>query len=496
MTRPRSLIAIAAIAACSAQHMMAQSEEDVLRFGSYLPGGTARSWALGSAVGAVGADPGSASTNPAGLALYNTSEFSFTPQFEVNNARSMHYGTNTSDSDNRFSFNNLSLILSTPYEDGGNWKSGAFGISFDRQASYHWDERAVGNNVPSTILQKFANEAKGVAPGSLADQLPFTSDLAYMTYGIDPEDTTGSGYITALTQDPDMDQDHRTLSSGRMNTTSFFYAANYNDRFYVGATMGLVGLRYERQTTHNETVLAPGEDLKDLSYSEKLITSGSGIDLKLGMIARVNSALRLGLAFHSPKWLQLSDAYNYSMVTNFNEPDPEGKTSYRQDSPDGSFDYRIRTPWSVLASAAYVVGQAGLVSVDYGYTDFRQGKLREASAFSDIYDFNVENEAMRNQFRGVHSVRVGTEWRSGAWYFRGGWGIWPSAYKDSEPLHGTAYMRFTGGIGYRTQHVSIDLTGVYGTQDVKYYQYDPALINATSVQRADTRGVLTIAFRP
>ncbi|MBZ0206876.1 MAG: hypothetical protein K8H89_11165 [Flavobacteriales bacterium] len=473
-----------------------QNEEDALRFSSILPGGTARSWALGGAMGAVGADPGSATTNPAGFGLYNTSEFSLTPQFEVNNSKSDYYGTTATDSDNRFSFGNLSLILSSPNDHGSDWRSGVFGISFDRQASFHWEEHAVGNEVPSTILQKFVNEANGTAPGYLAVDFPFTSDLAYETYGIDPLDTTANTYISTIPFGSAVAQDHRISTAGRMNTTSFFYAANYLDKLYVGATIGLTGVRYERQTSHQETSLDTALDLKDLNYTEKLLTTGSGVDLKLGVIGRMGDHVRLGLAFHSPKWLQLSDAYTYSMSTHFRTPDANGNTRYIKDSPDGSFNYRVRTPWNVLVSAAYIAGQHGLVSIDYGYTDFRQAKLNKSLDRIDDYDFSTENDAIRSDFRATHSVRVGTEWRAGAWYFRGGWGIWPDAHANSDARQGTSYMRYTAGAGFRSKHLSIDLTGVYGTRDINYFPYDPALVAPVHERLTDSRGMLTLAFRP
>lgn len=87
MLHHRSALFIVIGLLCGVHTARGQSEEDALRFSNLLPGGTARSWALGGAIGAVGADPGSVTTNPAGLGLYNTSEFSLTPQFEVNNSR-------------------------------------------------------------------------------------------------------------------------------------------------------------------------------------------------------------------------------------------------------------------------------------------------------------------------------------------------------------------------------------------------------------------------
>lgn len=488
-------VAVTLLSLAFSAPVFGQNETDALRYSDILPGGTARSWALGGAIGAVGADPGSATTNPAGFGLYNTSEISFTPQFEVNTAKSIYYGKSATDNDNRFSFNNLALILSYPSEKDGNWRGGVFGVSFDRQASFHWDEHAKGSGIATSILDKFANDAFGTPPTNLGNAFPFGADLAYETYGINPVDTISNSYAAAIPGGSTVDQEHWTTMAGRVNNTSFFYAGNLKDKFYIGGALGLAGVHFERETTHKETVNDP-DDLKDLSYSEHLLTSGSGVDLKLGVIGRATDNLRLGLAFHSPMWLQLSDVYNNTMTTDFITADGNGDTGYSKSSPDGSFNYRLRTPWSVLASAAYVAGKHGLVSIDYQYTDLRQAKLNKSLDGLDDYAFTAENEAVQEDLRATHSVRVGTEWRSGGWYFRGGAGIWPNAYADSDARQGTAYMRYTAGAGYRTQHISIDLTGIYGTRETNDFQYDMNLVRATNYTLTDVRGMVTFAYRP
>lgn len=489
----RGLVLLGVAHAFTAQ---AQNEEDLLRYSSIVPGGGARAWGMGGAMGAVGADPSAATINPAGFGLYSTSEFSFTPAFEVNDAKAQFYGTTASNTDNRFHFNNLSLMLSHTGEKGSDWRGGTFGISVDRQASYHWDRRAVGNSVNSSIIDKFIRQADGTTGAGLADAFPFASDLAYQTYLIDPINDSATTYTSVLPYQSPVKQQHVTNAAGRLNTTSIYYGANYLDKLYVGMAVGIQGTRYERTTTHTETVLDPTVDLKDFSYVEKLLTTGSGVDVKLGVIGRVGPRLRLGGSFHSPMWLRLNDSYSYSMSSNFRTADADGRRSYSADSPDGTFGYRARTPWRAVGSAAYVVGKHGVVSVDYMYSDMRQARLTGARDMEDVYDFAAENEVVREQMRGTHSLRVGTEWRSGNWYFRGGWGIWPDYYADKDARQGTAYKRFTGGIGFRTDHVSIDLAGVYGTRDAVYYPYDADLVGPVTETLSDTRGMLTIAFRP
>ena len=494
--KPQGLLLIACVGASLGAS--AQNEEDALRYSQSLPGGTARGWAMGSAMGAVGADPAAATLNPAGFGLYNTSELSLTTGLEVNTADTWHYGTNASASDVRFHLNNVALILSFPSKQGGDLRGGTFGFSYDRQASYHWDEQAVGHGVNSTILQRFVNEAEGTAPSDLPNNFPFSSSLAWDAYGIDPLDTISNSYVSAIPYGTStVEQSHHIASSGRLSNTSFFYANNYKDKLYFGLSVGLIGARYERHTTHTETSNDLSLAIRDLTYKEDLLTTGNGIDVKVGVIGRVTNSLRVGLAYHSPMWMSMSDAYNYGLTTNFrNVPGTPPQDHYSIISPYGTFDYRVTTPWRLVASAMYQVGKHGLVSVDYCYTDFTSQRLKAADGTSDTYDFSMENNVISNNFVSTNSFRAGTEWRSGNWYFRGGWGIWPDAYSEKDRRHGTSYKRYTGGIGYRVAHMSIDFAMVYGTRDINYYQYDADLIEATNEKQTDVRGMLTVAFRP
>lgn len=62
----------------------------------------------------------------------------------------------------------------------------------------------------------------------------------------------------------DTRQEHSIGTAGRLNTTNFFYAANYMDRLYIGATLGLVGVRYERESALGKRLVDAALDLKDL----------------------------------------------------------------------------------------------------------------------------------------------------------------------------------------------------------------------------------------
>ncbi|SDY76054.1 hypothetical protein [Hymenobacter psychrophilus] len=67
----------------TASHAFAQYQADALRFSQSQPVGTARTLGLGGATAAVGGDYGSVLVNPAGLGMFQRSEFSFSPGFRA-----------------------------------------------------------------------------------------------------------------------------------------------------------------------------------------------------------------------------------------------------------------------------------------------------------------------------------------------------------------------------------------------------------------------------
>lgn len=478
-------------------HLLGQSEEDALRISSVMPGGTARSSGIANAFGALGVDPVSISINPAGFGLYRTSEVSITPSLEVNDAESNYYGTRASDSRTHFYFSNLALILNSPAKSG-NWRSGTFGVVFDRQQNMHWNQRAQGDRVPSTMLQYFADEAAGTTTDDLNnDAFPFTSSLAWYTYAIDPTgDTVLNTYTSQIPYGSDTRQSHTIEGWGASSNTSFFYSGNYLDRLYVGLSIGIVGHKYKRTTTHTETSLDESLDLKEFTYKEDLNTTGNGIDVKAGVIGRITERFRMGAAFHSPQWIQLSDAFVTEMRTTFRTPDIEGQSYYQDYSPDGTFGYKLNTPWRAVLSAAYISGENGLFSVDYEYADYRQMRLKRDDRMVDEYDFSMENDVIQNSYRPVHSVRVGTEWRTGNWYYRLGWGFVPDPYVKDDPRHGLAVKTYAGGIGYRTDHIGIEAGLNYADRGTNYFQYSAALVDPTVEDRRSYRALLTLSFRP
>ena len=113
----------------------AQDPEDALRLSWFHPSGTARSNALGGAMGSLGGDLSANHINPAGLGLYKSSEILLTPKFLVQTNDFKYRGTNSSSNDNKSSFGSIGIVLADGLKKN-NWTSTAFSISFNQIADF------------------------------------------------------------------------------------------------------------------------------------------------------------------------------------------------------------------------------------------------------------------------------------------------------------------------------------------------------------------------
>ena len=91
----------------------AQNDIDALRYSKTTFGGTARYMGLCGAFGALGADFSVLSTNPAGIGLYKSSEFTITPTLYYGATNSSYNGTSREDS--KYNFNFFELLQYTEH---------------------------------------------------------------------------------------------------------------------------------------------------------------------------------------------------------------------------------------------------------------------------------------------------------------------------------------------------------------------------------------------
>ncbi len=156
---------------------------------------------------------------------------------------------------------------------------------------------------------------------------------------------------------------------------------NFNDVLYFGLTLGFPRLKYYQESVYSEFNLTePNKDLDQFNYAEELKTTGTGFNVKTGVIVRPADWLRVGLAYHSPTWYNdLHDNWKTSMKAMYTNGD-----IFTSKSPTGEFFYDIETPWKIIASAAIIVSNKGFISADYEFTDYRNSSVKPNFTYSDI----------------------------------------------------------------------------------------------------------------
>lgn len=474
----------------------AQGEEDALRISTIRPGGTARSNGLANAFGAIGADPVSVAINPAGMALYRSSNLTFSLGLDINVDGSTHYGSRSQGTTAKASIPNMALVLRTPPSASGAWKGASYGLAYDRAESHQHLTDAVAERVPGSVLDQFVAQANGTPYSRIYDEYPFSSALAWDVFAIDTLTSDSMNYFSRFPVGSDTRQRDLVESRGSTTRTGFFYAANIDDRIYLGASANIVAHRFKRNMRHTEHSLAPNNSMDQFEVEDDLSTTGGGFDLSLGALFRVTERLRAGLAFHSPQWLNLTDQYTTTMRSGFVTLGDRGDFDLSAESPDGTFTYRLRTPWKAVGSLAYVVGAQGLVSVDYEHAELPGMRFNPSNTLEDSYDFKYENDAIRKRFRSQGTLRVGTEWRFGNWYGRGGWAFATDAFARDDFQSAQGRRVFAAGLGYRSAHVTVDFAANYTAQGVKHFAYDPALVDPVAIDRTRVTSMVTIGLRP
>jgi hypothetical protein len=90
--------------------LTAQTASDALRYSRVYFGGSARFLGAGGAFGAVGADFSTLATNPAGIGLYKSTEFTFSPSLLFSGVKSTYENTTLTGTDANFGVQNAGFV--------------------------------------------------------------------------------------------------------------------------------------------------------------------------------------------------------------------------------------------------------------------------------------------------------------------------------------------------------------------------------------------------
>src|SRR6476469_9047641 len=108
----------------------AQEPADALKFSWYVPGGSARTKAVGGAMGSLGGDLTATFVNPAGLAFYRTGDFNLTPLYQFQKTKSTYNTTKASEKTCRFNWGTTGFVIGGGDDKGKN-RNVAFSLAMN-----------------------------------------------------------------------------------------------------------------------------------------------------------------------------------------------------------------------------------------------------------------------------------------------------------------------------------------------------------------------------
>jgi hypothetical protein len=213
--------------------------------------------------------------------------------------------------------------------------------------------------------------------------------------------------------------------------------------------------------------------------------------MKAGVIYRPTEYLRVGASVHTPTWLSLYDRYTTEMESEFTNGD-----SFWWDSPNGEYNYRVRTPARAQISAAALLGKLGFVSAEYEFVDYSTAKLRPARIGGDNYEFEAENSAIQSAYRPAHNVRIGAEAKPVKWLaLRGGASLTQAPFTSSAVSDAAPRVSYSAGAGVRFRGFYADMSLAFARTNGLHYLYDPAMVDPAVLDRQIVSSVVSVGFR-
>ncbi len=496
----------------------AQTDADVLRFGMLNYGSTARSLGMGNSFGALGADFSAAMMNPAGLGLYRRSEVTISPFFNLRRIDSDYLKNGDKESRLKFGFGNLGIVFSSPSKKQNNgWKMFSFAIGYNKTNDFSGNSNAVSVNSKNSLLQSYCEELgalsssggipyyqassnyNGSNANNISSDFPFDINLAWQTYLLDSVNSGVNTFYYNSLPYAGVKQTRKVKTRGGQGEWDFSFAANYDNKLFVGATLGLSSVNYNEDVDWTETDVAdtiPG--FKTYTLSSHLETSGTGINLKTGLIYKPIETVRIGLAIHTPTYLTLTDNYNTNISVQLEDTNGIVNSLDYVSPISVPFQYNIKTPFRFIGSIAAIAGKTGAFNIEYEYIDYSRGSISPFDKTFKSY-FDTANESIDKKYTSSHNIRLGAELRFDNLRFRVGAFHSTSPFKPAyKGIRSTDLSKtgITAGFGIRQDKYFIDFaiahteTGSF----LRPYSMNSQIVEGITYNEKDNRLLVTIGF--
>ena len=506
--------------------LFAQSyPEEALIFNRTNAGGSARIQSMGGAQVALGGDYSSAFSNPAGLGFYNRSEATLSLGTNFYGASSSYLGTTTNSSKANFNVPGFSLVLHSDKQKGKRVGS-TFAVTYTRINNFNQNVKYQGVNTANSMIDYFLAQCNAPIPNQppaqLFDQnnpnslyytLPW---LGYSNFLLGPKneliyngDSTQYHSYPLESWPGSIQQSEQIKTSGSQNQLNFAYSLNFDDFFYLGASIGVPTINYQSNKTYTEYF--PSGPLIGYELDENLHVTGTGINATIGGIIKPKDFVQIGLSISTPTYYPtLTEDYSATMSSGWDNYQYVDKTySSHNTVLNGRRDsiyfqtpllYSFSSPWRIKAGATFFIQKHGFITAEVERVSYTNSSFGSNS--NTPSDFSWDNTQIKTMFHSTFNYRVGGEYRFKDFRVRVGGNYMPDPYSTVQNGVNNAMMSYTCGFGYRAKKYFIDLAVVDTQWKSSYLPYSRGAIRYSddnyspivTTKNSNVSAVVTVGF--
>ncbi|MCH5244599.1 MAG: hypothetical protein J1F29_06845 [Lentimicrobiaceae bacterium] len=447
---------IIVFASLGAGSLFAQDDADLLRYSMLDPVGTARYNAMGGAFSALGANFTTLSTNPAGIGFYTRHELSLSMGIVSQNSVSDYYEQKNSLEKVKFNIPQGGGVfcIKNANPAAGKYWSLHLGVGANRLKDFNNNIYTKGVNTQSSYMQDVAAQSAGYDFARQHSDAAHIGNLAYQTGLIDYIDTLDYTYESFLGKG--LSQKHILQEWGNITEMTFSFGGNWSDKVFFGLTLGVPIVDYTQKSVIEEANTAGlplPHNFKSYEVRNRMDVSGTGVNLKLGLIYKPVHFFRVGVAFHTPTYYWLKENADMDMLTDMqyvwtnNDVLPNVVHGGYEDR------YGLSTPLKGIFSTAFLIKNFGAIAVEGEIIDYRQMRME---VDDDIEYNSYITDIVKNNYRLLGVLRVGTEWRVNFLSIRAGY-IWQSCPYNNRILENNwSNHTVTAGLGVNAGRWTID----------------------------------------
>lgn len=498
----------------------AQSSIDALTLSDTELRGTSRFMSMAGAFTALGGDLSTLTQNPAGIGVYRGSDVALTLDLSFLSNKSSNIPGGATMNNTNFDANTIGYVGTMNFGSNSVMSTFSWGVSYNRLKSFTRNYRGSGIPLQTSMSNYIALMSDGIDPENMISKsgydpyqdsqinwmniLAFNGAITTPTIVTDNAGKVTDIYYDGLFQYDVPAQDGKpaipaTTGTAGFNVRERGYADEYNIAFggnlanvvQWGVDLGITDLTHEQWTSYDEALqganIRAGNEYYDVieegdcdwQIDNWKKTTGTGFNLKFGLILKPVQELRIGVAVHTPTWYSMTTSYNANLTYG-------GSNRVQRDRGTNTavYDWNLRTPWKLMFGLAGVIGGRGIISADYEYSAY--DKMHTSDSYGDFDDYNDD---IATYFRATNTLRLGAEFRvTPQFSLRLGYSYASSNVKsDAADNNLEIYTSgtnlgytfnqssnyVTAGLGYRTGGFYVDLAYVNRQRTSTYHSFTP-----------------------